>query len=120
MVGSPQISCVACRHMTNKLTKNFPLLRIQNGENKWGDGFSDQYVYKKMYILQPNPSIFIKDLPMDLTREVEGPMQKPKKGKCTCPRKSTFMCNKIAAVHEKAHFWLFLVEISLHFGKALK
>ena len=32
---------------------------------------------------------------------------------------NTVVCKKIAAVHEKAYFWLFLVEISLHFGKAL-
>ena len=32
-----------------------------------------------------------------------------------------YICvQKIAAVHEKAHFWPFLVEISLNFGKALK
>ena len=31
----------------------------------------------------------------------------------------TVVCKKIAAVHEKAHFWLFLVEISFRFGKAL-
>ena len=34
-------------------------------------------------------------------------------------KKSTYtvVCEKIAAVHEKAHFWLFLVEISFRFGK---
>ena len=31
----------------------------------------------------------------------------------------TVVCEKIAALHEKAHFWLFLVEISFRFGKAL-
>ena len=33
--------------------------------------------------------------------------------------KHTVVCKKIAAVYEKAHFWLFLVEIPLRFGKAL-
>ena len=31
----------------------------------------------------------------------------------------TVVCKKIAAVYQKAHFWLFLVEIPLRFGKAL-
>ena len=31
----------------------------------------------------------------------------------------TVVCKKIAAVHDKAHFWLFHVEISLRFRNAL-
>ena len=32
---------------------------------------------------------------------------------------ATAVCKKIAAVYQKAHFWLFLSEIPLRFGKAL-